>query len=283
MALNSTQVQQITDSIAQAIGDFNTAFITNTNSNTPLYSTIVNGVSGTGGSATAGRILGLSDYTSELVLLKPMNTSATNVTSYVSGIRTIAAFYAQFYPVLDALDTATGGLNAFLVTNTTQVNAWFASAFNAYQALAVSLGYRTSANIPTAIATANYFPYAIVDDLWDITSSGATTFSTNAVGTSVSTTATGGGVGQISIYKVNATNATGGATFTITYTKADGTSTTATYTTASGTPTGSGTLASGSQSVSGLIGQAITGVTGTGMTSGEQYRFGMKLVRASAY
>lgn len=283
MALNSTQVQQLADSISQAIGDFNSAFITNTASNTPLYSTIVSGVSGTGGSATAGRVLGLNDYASELLLLKPMNTAATNVTSYITGVRTPSAFYAQFYPILDALDTATAGLNAFLTTNTLQVNANFAEAFNAYQPLAVSLGYRTSSNIPVAIAVANYFPYAIVDDLWDITSSGATTFSTNAVGTSVSTAATGGGVGQIYIYKVNATNAAGGATFTITYTKADGTSTTATYSTVSGTPTASGTLASGSQTVTNLIGQAITGVTGSGMTSGEQYRFGMKLVRASAY
>lgn len=283
MALSSTQVRQITDSIAQAIGDYNTAFITNTGTNTPLYSTIVNGVSGTGGSATLGRVLAWGDLTPELTALKAANTAATNVTANITSVRTISSFYSQFYPLLDALDLAiSGGLNAFLTTNTLQVNAWFAAAFNAYQSNAVALGYRTSANIPTAIATANYFPYANIDSMWSFTCSGATTFSSNAVGTNASTAVSGGGVCQLYLYKSNATNAVGGATFTVTYTNAAGNSATATYTTTSGVPLASGSLAAG-YSISGAIGSAVTAVTGTGMTSGESYTIGAQLVRSAAY
>ncbi len=282
MALTTAQTTAITDSIANAISAYNTNWLTNTAST----KTAINaGVGGTGlTSATVGRIMNLSntpDLSDELLLLPKANTVASNVSAYLTGIN-LNAFYNQYLPLLDALDTVQGGLNAFLTTNSIQVNAWAAAAFNYYVTNAANLNYRTSANLPTAIATANYFPYAITDDLWDITFSGATTFSTNAVGTSVSTAANGGGVATISIYKVNATNAIGGATITVTYTNAAGSAATTTYSTTSGVPTGSGTLASGSVSL-GVAGQAITAITATGGTSAEQYRFGMQLVRASAY
>lgn len=282
MALSTTQVTQICDSIAQGVSDFNAAFVTNTASNSPTYTTINSGITGTGGSATLGRVLAFADLTAELNMLKPANTVAGNVTAYLSSVRSISAFYVQYYPLLDALDTTVGGLNAFITTNTLQINAWAAAAFNAYQAVAVALGYRTSATIPTAIVTGNYFPFAAIDTMWGFTASGATTFSANAVGANASTAVSGGGVGQFYIYKNNASNAVGGATFTITYTNAAGSPATASYTTSSGTPTASGSLAGGF-SVSGLVGSAITAVTGAGMTSGEQYTLGVKLVRASAY
>lgn len=283
MAITTTQVQQITDSVAQGISDFNTAFVTNTGTNAPLYSTIVSGVTGTGGSATQGRVLGLNDLTSELAMLTPANKTAANVTAYITSVRSISAFYQQYYPLLDALDFTTSGLNAYLTSNTMQVNAWFAAAFNAYAAVAVALGYRTTANVPTAIGTANYFPYAAIDTMWGFTCSGATTFSANAVGANASTAVAGGGVAQFYLYKNNASNAVGGATFTITYTKADGTTANVNYSTVSGTPTASGSLASGSVAISGAIGQSITAVTGTGMTSGEQFTIAAKIVRAATY
>jgi hypothetical protein len=279
MALSTGQVTALCDSVAQGISDFNTSFVTNTSSSA---TTINNGIGGTGASQTLGRILALDDLTPTLALLTPMNTSAANVAATLTGYRSLTAFYQQFFPFFNALDNNLSGLNAFLATNTLQVNAWLAAAFNNFATNAVALQYRTSSTVPTAIATAQYFPYAAIDTMWGFTSSGATTFSANAVGANVSTAATGGGVGQFYIYKNNSSNAVGSATFTITYTKADGTSTTATYSTTSGVPLASGSLAAG-YTISGAIGSAITAVTGTGMTSGEQYTIGMKLVRSAAY
>lgn len=284
MALTSNQVLALSDNVAKGISDYTAAFITNTGTNTPLYSTITSGVSNTGAtSGLVGRVLAIAgspDLPDTLTLSQPVSTVSSNVTSYITGIRSAASYYAQFYPFLNALDVATGGLNAFLTANSVQVNGYFAQAFNAFCGYAVSLGYRGSA--PTQISAANYFPYAIVDDLWDITCNTATTFTSNAVGANASTSIAGGGTGQIYIYNTNATNAIGGATFTITYLNGAGSPTTATYATTSGTPAASGSLSTG-YAVSGAIGSAITGITGTGMTSGEAYSFGIKLVRSASY
>lgn len=279
MSITTSQVTALTDSIAKAISDLNTNFVSGTSSSA---STINNGVGGTGASATVGRVLAYADLPSELALLSQVSVSATKVAADISGRRSLSAFYINYYPLLDALDSLVSGLNSYLTTNTLQVNAYFAAAFNAYAASAVNLQFRTSASVPTAIATANYFPYAATDTMWAFTASGATTFSANAVGTNASTAVNGGGVGTFYIYKSNATNAVGGATFTITYTNAAGNSATTTYNTTSGVPTGSGTLSSGSQTLA-IVGSAITAVTGTGMTSGEAYVIGQQLVRAAAY
>lgn len=279
MALTTTQVTQLTDSVAQAVSDFTTNFVTGTAS---AATTINNGVGGTSTTQTLGRVLNLNDILPELALLKPMNSVAASVSAYLTGLRSLNAFYAQYFPFVDALDNNLSGLNAFLTTNAIQVNANFALLFNNYVTNALALQYRTSATAPIAVGVGNFFPSAAIDTMWGFTSSGATTFSANAVGTNASTSVAGGGVAQFYIYKNNATNAIGGATFTITYTNAAGNPATATYTTTSGTPTGSGSLAAGF-TISGAIGTAITGVTGTGMTSGEQYTIGAKLVRASAY
>lgn len=283
MALTTSQVTAITDSISKAITDFNTNFVTGTSTAT---TTINNGVGGTGAtSALLGRVLAYAsvpDLPDELAFLPKANTVAASAAAYLTGIRSLNSFYLQFLPLLDALDTAQSGLNAFLTTNTLSVNAFFAAAFNYYATNAVTLQYRTSANVPTAISTANYFPNAAIDDMWDITCSGATTFSANAVGSNASSAVSGGGVAQLYIYKVNASAAFGGAQFTVTYTNAAGNAATATYNTTSGTPAASGSLASG-YAITNAIGQAITAITGSGMTTGEQYRFGMQLTRTPAY
>ena len=283
MALTTSQVTALTDSIAKAATDFNTNFITGTATAT---TTINNGVGGTGAtSATLGRVLayaGVPDLPDELSFLPRANTTAASVAAYLTGLRTLNTFFLQYLPLLDVLDTAQSGLNAFLTTNTLSVNAMMANAFNYYCTNAVTLGYRTAATVPTPISVANFFPYAAIDDMWDLTCSGATTFSTNVVGANATTSVAGGGIAQLYIYKVNAGNAAGGAQFTVTYTTASGGTATATYTTSSGTPAASGSLAS-AYAISGAIGQGITAVTGTGMTSGEQYRFGMQLTRTANY
>ena len=282
MALSTSQVTALAESVAKAFADYNTNFV----SGTASAATAMNaGIAGTGGSATLGRVLGYAavpDVTDELLLLKPANTVAANAAAYLAGIRNLNGFYQQYFSLFDALDSSLSGLSAFLTTNSLQVNAYFAAGFNLYAQQATLLGFRTSANVPVALGSALYFPNAAVDTMWGFTCSGATTFSANAVGTNANTSAFGGGVGQITIYKVNATNAVGGATFTITYTNSAGNSANATYTTTAGTPTASGSLAAGF-AVTGAIGSAITAVSGTGMTSGEQYELGIPLVRAAAY
>jgi hypothetical protein len=282
MALSNSQILALSDSIAQAISDFNTNFITGTATPT---STINAGVGGQGASATVGRVLvyaGTPDLTDELALLTPVNTVANQVAAYLAGIRGLNPFLIQYFPLLNAMDTLLGGLNAYLVAQGIQVNAFFAAAFNLFSSMAVSQGLRSPANIPVALAISTYFPYAAIDTMWGFTASGATTFSANAVGANPNTSGSGGGIGQFYIYKVNSSNAAGGAAFTITYTNAAGVGAQVTYSTVSGTPAASGSLAAG-YAVSGAIGSAITAVTGSGMTSGEQYTLGMKLVRATAY
>ncbi len=281
MALTNTQLLAITDSIAKIITDFNAAFITNTGSNAPTATTITNGISGTGTTNTLGRVLNWLDAPSEENVLQKMQNASNSFVSYVGSIRSLAPVYQQFYAVMDALDNLLGGLNAYLTAQSIQVNAYFAAAFNAYVAASVAGAYRQVA--PLQIAASNFFPYAAVDDIWDATASGATTFSTNTAGANAGgSSAAGGGVGQIVIYKVNAGNAAGGAALTVTYLDGSGVSHQATYNTTSGVPVGSGSLGA-AYNVTGAIGASITGVTGTGMTSGEQYRFGIALTRAAAY
>lgn len=281
MALTATQVQNLCDSLAKGCDDFNSAFILNTASNSPTYSSILSGVTGTGTSQTTGRILNFLDLSSEALLLPAMQSVNTAITAYFASIRSLAGYYQLLYPVLNALDLALpNGLNAFLTTNSIQISAYVASAFNNFCAVAVSGGYRSSA--PTSIAVANYFPYAAVDDLWDITCSGATSFSVNQVGSNTSTAVAGNGIGQIYIYKVNSGNAAGGAVFLISYINSSGGTSQATYTTSAGTPAASGSLSSG-YVISGCIGSAIVGISGSSMTNLEQYRFGIKLVRSPAY
>jgi hypothetical protein len=282
MALTTTQVTQICDSVAKGIDDYTTAFITNTNTNAPLYTTIVNSTSGTNTTNTVGRVLNFLDNVSEQILLSKVNNLASNVTAYIASVRTISNYNLNLYSFFDALDSVLGGLNAYLTSNSLQVKACFANAFNAYVTNAIGLGYRNSSNAPTSIATANFFPDAAIDTMWGFTANGATTFSANAVGSNTNTTGFGGGVAQFYIYKNNAGNAAGGAAFTVGYTNGAGSAATATYNTSSGTPTASGSLASGF-TITGAIGSAITSITGTGMTSGEQYTIGQKLIRASAY
>ncbi len=282
MALTTGQTTALTDSIGKALLDYRTNFVSGTST---ARTNINNGVGGTGGSATVGRVLGYAatpDLSDELSLLPKVNTTASNVAAFLSGIANMNSVYNQYLPLLDALDSAQGGLNAYLSTNTLQTDALFAAAFNYYATNAASLGLRTSANLPAAIATGNFFPYAVLDDMWDITFSGATTFSVNAVGgTNTSTALAGGGVGTLYIYKVNSSNAVGSAAITITYTLASGSTTTVVYNTTSGVPLASGSLAAGYSL--GVAGQSITAVTATGGTSGEQYSFGIKLVRAVGY
>lgn len=280
MALTTTQVQNFLDSISKVLTDYAASFITNTGSNSPTASTITNGISGTGASNTLGRVINWVDAPSEESILNKMQSASNSFVSYINSIRSMTVPYQQFYGVLDALDSLLGGLNSYLTTNSLQVNAYVAAAFNAYVAASVSGGFRQSA--PAAIGAANYFPYAAIDNMWSFTASGATTFSSNAVGANADTSGSGGGSAQFAIYKSNAGNATGGATLTISYLDGNGVVQQATYNTTSGVPVGSGSLAAG-YAITGAKGTKITGVTGTGMTSGESYVIGAPLTRSAAY
>lgn len=272
--LTTIQVQALTDSVSQAIADFQTV-MSGTTSGSPNMNTVINGVSGTGATNTVGRVLALNDLTSELSLLSPVSNVSSSVTAYLNGLRSNSAFYIQFFPFFDKLDQLVSGLNAYLTTNTMQVSGYFAASFNYWVSTLTQLsGTRTS--FPVAISQANYYPISAVDGMYTFTTGTGAAMTSGAAG--VATSSVGGGVGQCYIYKSNAGNAAGGATFTITFTTPAGGSSTATYATVSGTPSASGTLAAGF-TITGCIGSAITNVTGVGMTSGEQYAIGMRLVR----
>lgn len=283
MALTNAQVTALADSIAKGISDYNSNFITGLSA--PVAA-INAGVGGQGANATLGRVMAYAsvpDLADELAMLSPANQVASNVSAWISGVQNLNSFYLQYFPLLNALDTQLGGLNAFLVAQSLQVNAFFANAFNYFVSLASPLGLRNAPNnLPTKLSPAVFFPYAAIDNMWSFTSSGATTFSANAVGANADTSASGGGVAQFFLYKSNAGAATGGATFTVSFTKADGSTGTATYTTSAGTPAASGSLAAG-YAITNAIGKAITGVTGSGMAAGESYIIGQQLVRAPAY
>lgn len=282
MALSASQVTALTDSIAKGISDYNANVVTGLSAS---FTAMNAGISGTGASATIGRVLGYAgvpDLADELTLLPKAYAMGNQTAAFLSGLQNMNGWYQQYFPILDALDTAQAGLNQFLLAQTIQVNGWFAAAFNYYVGMASLMGLRSVANLPTALSAGTFFPYASVDNMWGFTSSGATTFTANAVGANVNTAGSGGGAAQLLIYKANAGNAAGGATFNVSYINGAGQTVTASYTTTSGVPVGAGSLAAG-YVIPGAIGSQVTGVTGVGMTAGEQYIIGTKLVRTPAY
>ncbi|MFL5628425.1 MAG: hypothetical protein ACJ788_22830 [Ktedonobacteraceae bacterium] len=286
-APNNATLLALTDSVAQACSDFNTALTTA--GFTTAIGNMNTGISGITASNTLGRILAYIDPTSEGAMLTPMSNTIALAAAYATGIQSMNAYFQQLYSILNAFDlyinanVTPGGVNAWLAANSLQVNAWFANAFNYFQANAVGAGLRSGANNATALAAANFFPYAAVDTMWGFTSSGATTFSANAVGANASTAVKGGGVGQLVIYKVNAGAAAGSATISVTYTTATGASLIATVST-TGLAASSNLGAGVAINTGNLgVGSAVTAVSGTGMTNLEQYAIGIKLVRASAY
>jgi len=282
--LTNPQVLAFADGIAKAISDYNANYVLGTASASVTINAGVGGVT-PGSNAFLARNMALAsvpDLSDLLGLVSLANEVAVNVAAYQSGIQSLTGFYAQFYGYMNKLDLQLGGLNAFLIANNIQVNAFFAAAFNAYVQLSVSLGLRNYSTLPALLSPATYFPYQAVDNLWNFTASGATTFSANAVGANASTSLFGGGVGQLVIYKNNGGNAAAGATFTITYINAAGNAVQATYTTAGGAPNGSGNLGTGAPII-GAIGSAVTAISGSSMTSGEQYTIGVPLVRAVSY
>src|SRR6266567_1238702 len=143
MALSTAQVTAFADSVAQAISDYNTNFVI-AGGTTGAVTTINAGFGGTGVSNTLGRVLNWLDNVSEKTMLPVTNTSVANVAGFLGSEIALNPYYLQFFPVLDAFDSLLGGLNAYLTTNTLVVNALFANAFNYYQSLAVSMGFRSS-------------------------------------------------------------------------------------------------------------------------------------------
>lgn len=279
MAYTTTSILSLCDSISQLFSDFNADFVIGTATGNPSSSTMIAGISGGGATNTYGRILNSVDSLTELGLLTPTYAWTVQVAAYLTGLQNPNGLYQQCFGIFDKLDTTVGGLSTYLSVNSLQVNGYFAKAFNLFCSVAVQLGIRTSANIPTPIASGNYFPSSNVDSLWTFTTGAGTAMTASAVGTNANTSVAGGGVGQVVIYKSNVGAAAGIATLSITYKNAAGTNSVATYTTAVGTPAASGSLATG-YIVSGAIGSQIVSVSGTGMTSGEQYTLGVRQIRA---
>jgi hypothetical protein len=281
MGITTSFVTSYTDSISKQFTDISTNFITNTSS---AVASIISNVSGTGANNTYGRVLATGDSQTELNLLAVTNTAASNMSLNLNSQLSLNGYYVPWYPVFNALDLAVGGLNTYLTTNSIQVSGWFAAGYNTWCAVATQVTPgRSSSNPPTPISAGNYFPTADVDNVWVFTCGSGTTMTSSAAGANPNTNGAGGGYGQLVIYKPDAGAPVGGATFTITYQLPSGSNTTATYSTTSSVPAGSGSL-SAAYNVTGATQVAsIISVTGTGMTASERYILGIKRPRTPAY
>lgn len=178
MAIISTaNLTTLADSVAKALVDLESAYISNPTSNAPTVATVTMGV----GTTQKGRVASLNDVQQEAALAQPTITDVANVLAYMS--LSAPTFYAQYRDLMNALDTHVGGLNAFLVTNTLQVHPEFANCFNNWATNAVALGQRGVA--PTSIAATQIFPSA-AQTLASVAVTGAAT-GTFAAGTALNT------------------------------------------------------------------------------------------------
>jgi hypothetical protein len=274
--ISSTNLLALADNVAKAITDLNAALNTNIGSNAPTTTTITNGMTASSNSMES-RIAALNDFSQINYLSVKAGTTASNVTGLLSGIP-LANIYAAFAPYMDALDLATGGLNAFLGTNTVKTQAYFTACFNAYVNNSVGLGLRGPANIATAITTANSFPTADSSDLATISVSGAAA-GTYSAGTAISAGSNVLGSFPLWIYNNSAGAAAAQTVLSIAYTDANGSAQTLSFTlpsTFNNTKTNAVAL--------GVTGSAVTGITVVSSgTSGESYKIYAKSIRSVAY
>ena len=279
-------VIQLTDSIAQAISDFNSTFVSNSAPAITSLSAILSNVGGTSAtSQTLGRILVLAQPLARALLLETIEDVVENISGFQNMIQNPWYFYQQYFPLMDALEIDTGGLAVFLqaYANTlgvyppsSIVNANFAQVFNAYALSSPLRGYGPG---PQIIPNYLVFPNANVDPLYTYVCGQNTTMLYQMQGTTMAPF--GGGCAPLSLYMTSAGPPAGGASLTITY--IDGTGVTQTGTFAIPTSlVGPSTLTTGSVPL-GIVGSSITNVTGTSMTLGESYTIGAPLVRPSSY
>lgn len=236
----------LADNIAKSCLDLEAAFIANIAANAPTATTITNGQTA-GSNSLLSRVAALNDIIQERDLANGAYLAATGVTSYLNIAN--AAFYQLYVQLMNALEAHVGGVSAFITTNTLMVHPEFASAFNYYAGVAVQLALKGTpvTKVPT---TAVFVPQAQTLASIAVTGSATGTFS---AGTAVDLSK----YAPLPLYLKNTggSGTTGTATsFTVTYTKADGTSGNATQAL-------SGSLAAGATlAIASATGSAVSNI-----------------------
>lgn len=236
----------LADNVGKSLVDLEANFITNAGANAPTISTITSGQNG-GSNSLYARVAALNDIVQVRDLAGSAKVAADNVVAWMGISKN--ALYLQYVQFMNALETHTGGVAAFITTNTLLVHPEFAAAFNYFASNAVGLALRGSA--PTAIPTTDIFvPTSQTLASIAVTGSAAGTF---GAGTAIDLTK----YAPLPLYLKN----TGGSPTTGT-----ATSFTITYTNAAGTPGQSATQAlSGALSAGATL--AISGATGSAVSN----------------
>jgi hypothetical protein len=207
--ISSSNLTTLVDNIAKSMTDLRTAFIANLGANAPTLTTITNGQNAASNSLRA-HVASLNDLDQESALAAAASAANTALVSQLAI--SMNEFYPSFGSFMVALDKHVGGLNAFLVANSLQVNPEFASAFNYIAANAVLLGLAPA--VLTQIAPANIF-INLNQTLASVAVTGAAA-GTFAAGTAIDTTK----YGPAALFLKNtAGGATGGTatSFTVTF------------------------------------------------------------------
>lgn len=268
MAITTTKIQQLTDSIAKLLTDTSTA-VTGLTSNAPTISTMTAGIT-----SQAARVAGFNAIDDETALAAAVSASGAAYDSFLATLAVLSQAYPTLYVELNALETWANGLSGYLATNSVQVHKAFADAFNSFAANARNSGLRLTN--PVAIAPANIFPAAAIDPVAAVAVTGAAA-GTFTAGTAVDTTQ----YGALPLYLQNSSaGASAAATvFHITYVGADGASHTVDKTITVSMGTGAGNAVT-----LGVTGTAVTAISITSNgTNGESYHVTAPLVRTPAY
>jgi hypothetical protein len=108
-----------------------------------------------GEATTLGKIAALADASQEYALMAGFQTAlATNEAGYLTNLANVNAIYDLFAPACVALERATGGLNAFLTTNTIKAPTAYANAHNRCASLTGQVVAIVAGNIDVSIVPA---------------------------------------------------------------------------------------------------------------------------------
>lgn len=181
MALSSTNVQTLTDTLAKLFKDIEDNVMTGP---AAFVNGLLSGGATYGIPAVTTRIVQFQDAAAELALLAPANSSTQLLANDLVANTTLSTYYRSLYTLLDALETATGGLATYLSTNSTTVALAFAELWNAYAGAAQLVGLRPATYQVETLTPSQVFP-DIATDLARITIGGSATILSVLDGTKV--------------------------------------------------------------------------------------------------
>lgn len=269
--INTTNFLLIADNVAKTLRDLETSLITNVGANAQTLSTIQNGQNAVSNSLLA-HVAALGDAGQENALVPA--AVATAALSANIPVFALSGLWANWKSLFLALDNHVSGVNAYLQTNTLQVDPYFSDAFNYVANNAAALGVASSNLTPIAIA--HIFPKVEVS-LGTISVTGASA-GTFGAGTALDTTKYASQ--QLYLKNTSGSPTSGTATsFTITYTNASGT------TGQTVTQALSGALAAGAYLAAGsAVGQAVSNiVVNSGGVNADALAVVVKPLRAVVY